>query len=144
MDLFVDTHCHLDFDDFDSDRSEILMRATQVGVRQIITIGIDLPSSERAIELAAANGEVYATVGIHPHNALHLSASDIQELMSLGGKPEVVAYGEIGLDFYRNYQPRSAQISCLIEQLAVARQLSLPRNSRPRGSRGHASDFTGA
>jgi TatD DNase family protein len=126
MDSLVDTHCHLDFDDFATDRGEILLRAKQVGVRQIITIGIDIPSSVRAIDLATANGEVYATVGIHPHNGCRLSARDIQELISLARKPEVVAYGEIGLDFYRNYQPRSVQISCFREQVEVARQLSLP------------------
>jgi TatD DNase family protein len=100
--------------------------AKQVGVRQIITIGIDLPTSRRAIELAEANGEIYATIGIHPHNACALSSKDYQELLSLGHKSQVVAYGEIGLDFYRNYKPRPVQISCLHEQLNVARQLGLP------------------
>jgi TatD DNase family protein len=122
----IDTHCHLDFDEFTLDRSQILARAKQVGVREIITIGIDLPSSRRAVELAKANWEVHASVGIHPHNAYQLSANDIQELLSIGGGSEVVAYGEIGLDFYRNYQPKSTQISCLREQLEVARQLNLP------------------
>jgi TatD DNase family protein len=126
MDLLIDTHCHLDFDDYASDRSQILARAKQAGVEKVITIGIDIPSSRRAIELAEDNGAVYATVGIHPHNARPLSDKDTQELMSLGRQPEVVAYGEIGLDFYRNYQPRSIQISCFREQLEVARQLDLP------------------
>jgi TatD DNase family protein len=126
MDLFVDTHCHLDFEAYDADLGEVLMRARQAGVRGIITIGIDLPSSQRAIDLAKANGEVHATVGIHPHNASHLSDRDIESLVSLGRKSEVKAYGEIGLDFYRNYQPRSTQISCFREQLDIARQLNLP------------------
>ena len=124
MDLFVDTHCHLDFDDFATDRDQILTRATQAGVSKIITIGIDFPSSRRAIDLAKDNGHVHATVGIHPHNACHLAEKDIQELMALARKAEVVAYGEIGLDFYRNYQPRSTQISCLREH---------PREPRGRG-----------
>jgi TatD DNase family protein len=102
MDLFVDTHCHLDFEDLAAEQDGILARAKQVGVRQIITIGIDLPTSRRAIELAEANGEIYATIGIHPHNACALSSKDYQELLSLGHKSQVVAYGEIGLDFYRN------------------------------------------
>ncbi len=126
MDLFVDTHCHLDFDDFATDRDQILRRARQAGVGKIITIGIDLPSSRRAIDLAKDNGDVYATVGIHPHNACQLAEKDIEGLMALARGSEVVAYGEIGLDFYRNYQPRSTQISCLREQLEVARQLCLP------------------
>lgn len=124
--MLVDTHCHLDFEDLVAERTDILARARQVGVQQIITIGIDLPTSRRAIALAEANGEIYATIGIHPHNACALSAKDFQELLTLGHKPQVVAYGEIGLDFYRNYKPRSVQISCLHEQLNVARQLGLP------------------
>ena len=126
MDVFVDTHCHLDFEDLAAERKHILARAKQVGVQQIITIGIDLDTSRRAIALAEANGEIYATIGIHPHNARALSSKDIQELLTLGRKSQVVAYGEIGLDFYRNYKPRPVQISCLYEQLNVARELGLP------------------
>ncbi|MGD8382325.1 MAG: TatD family hydrolase, partial [Syntrophobacterales bacterium] len=106
MDLFVDTHCHLDFEDLAAEREKILARAKQVGVQQVITIGIDLPTSRRAIALAEANGMIYATIGIHPHNARALSSKDFQELLTLGRKSQVVAYGEIGLDFYRNYKPR--------------------------------------
>ena len=124
--MLVDTHCHLDFEDLAAEQDGILARAKQVGVRQIITISIDLPTSRRAIELAEANGEIYATIGIHPHNACALSSEDYQELLSLGHKSQVVAYGEIGLDFYRNYKPRPVQISCLHEQLNMARQLGLP------------------
>ena len=121
--MLVDTHCHLDFEDLAAEQKSILARARQVGVLQVITIGIDLSSSQRAITLAEANSEVYSTVGIHPHNASELSSEDIQELLTLGRKPRVVAYGEIGLDFYRNYQPRSAQISCLHQQLDLSRQI---------------------
>jgi len=124
--MLVDTHCHLDFEDLVAEQKGILARARQAGVLQLITIGIDLSSSQRAIALAEANGEIYSTVGIHPHNASELSSEDIQELLTLGRKPRVVAYGEIGLDFYRNYQPRSVQIACLNQQLELARQLGLP------------------
>ena len=124
--MLVDTHCHLDFDDFTVDQSQILTRAKQAGVEQIITIGIDLPSSRGAVDLAKSNRDVYATVGIHPHSAGPLSEKDIERLATLGRESEVVAYGEIGLDFYRNYQPRSIQVSCLREQLEIARKLTLP------------------
>jgi TatD DNase family protein len=123
---FVDTHCHLDSDDFDNDRKDILARAKRAGVRQIVAIGIDVPSSKRAIALAEDSGEIYATVGIHPHNAKVLTSEDIQELLSLGGKPQVVAYGEIGLDFFRNHQAQSVQVACMEEQLNLAHQLGLP------------------
>ena len=124
--MLVDTHCHLDFEDLAAEQKGILARAKQVGVQQIITIGIDLPTSRRAIALAEANGEIYATIGIHPHNACALSSEDLQELLTLGRKAQVVAYGEIGLDFYRNYKPQAVQISCLHEQLNVAHELGLP------------------
>lgn len=124
--MFVDTHCHLDFDDFAKDLGDILARAKRAGVQQMVTIGIDLPSSRRAIELAEHNGEIYATVGIHPHNAKVLSPEDIQELLSLGSKSQVVAYGEIGLDFFRNHQAQSVQVACMEEQLNLAHQLGLP------------------
>jgi TatD DNase family protein len=124
--MLVDTHCHLDFDDFADDLKEILARAKLAGVQQIVTIGIDLASSRRAIELAEDNEEIYATVGIHPHSAKVLSAEDTQDLLNLGSKSQVVAYGEIGLDFFRNYQAQSVQITCMEDQLNLARKLGLP------------------
>jgi TatD DNase family protein len=122
----IDTHCHLDFDAFDSDRDDILGRAARAGVSQIITIGIDLVTSRQAIDLSKAHDEVYATVGIHPHSACPLSSEDIVELSTLAHEPKVVAYGEIGLDFYRNYQPHSVQTDCFRLQLELARELNLP------------------
>ena len=124
--MFIDTHCHLDLDDFASDRKDILARAKHAGVQQMVTIGIDLPSSRRAIALAEEKGEIFATVGIHPHNAKVLSPEDIQELLILAGKSQVVAYGEIGLDFFRNYRAQSLQIACMEEQLNLAHKLGLP------------------
>ena len=107
--MLVDTHCHLDFNNFAADRSEILSRAERVGVKQIISIGIDISTSERAVALAEANEGVFATVGIHPHSACHLSSPDIQQLLSLARNSQVVAYGEVGLDFYRNYLDTSEE-----------------------------------
>ena len=124
--MFVDTHCHLDSDDFDNDRKDVIARAKGAGVQQIVAIGIDVPSSKQAIALAEESGEIYATIGIHPHNAKVLTFEDIQELLSLGGKPQVVAYGEIGLDFFRNHQAQSVQVACMEEQLNLAHQLGLP------------------
>lgn len=124
--MLVDTHCHLDFEDFADDRKDILARAKLAGVQQFVTIGIDLPSSRRAIALAEDNEDIYATVGIHPHNARVLSSEDIQDLLNLGSKSQVVAYGEIGLDFFRNYQAPSVQVTCMKAQLDLARQLGLP------------------
>jgi TatD DNase family protein len=124
--MLIDTHCHLDFEDFAGDRQEVLRRARNAGVQEIITIGIDLATSRRALALAEDNEGVYATVGIHPHDSYRLSPADMEELRAMGRRPQVVGYGEIGLDFYRNYQPRSLQLSCFVEQLGLAKQLGLP------------------
>jgi TatD DNase family protein len=124
--MLIDTHCHLDLKDFDGDRPAVLRRALESGVGRLITIGIDLPSSRRAVALASECEEVYATVGIHPHGACRLTSRQTQELLALGRERRVVAYGEIGLDFYRDRQPRPVQRSCFGEQLALARQLGLP------------------
>lgn len=124
--MLIDTHCHLDLKDFDGDRPAVLRRALKSGVARFITIGINLPSSRRAVALASQYEEVYATVGIHPHGACRLTPRQTQELLALGREQRVVAYGEIGLDFYRDRQPRPVQRSCFGEQLALARQLGLP------------------
>ncbi|UCG14208.1 MAG: TatD family hydrolase [Deltaproteobacteria bacterium] len=124
--MFVDTHCHLDFDSLAQDLTDTLARAQSAGVRQLITIGIDLPSSHSAVAMAESRNEVFATVGVHPHNACQLSTVDIDKLVGLSRKSKVVAFGEIGLDFYRNYQPHSVQLSSLGQQLDLARDLNLP------------------
>ncbi|HVO83595.1 MAG TPA: TatD family hydrolase [Syntrophobacteria bacterium] len=124
--MLIDTHCHLDLKDFDGDRPAVLRRALESGVGPFITIGISLPSSRRAVALASQYDELYATVGIHPHGACRLTPRQIEELLTLGREQRVVAYGEIGLDFYRDRQPRPVQRSCFGEQLALARQLGLP------------------
>jgi TatD DNase family protein len=124
--MLVDTHCHLDLEDFAADLNEIVPRARESGVGQIITVGIDLPSSRRAAALASAYEELYAAVGVHPHNACRLSTAEIQELTALCREPGVVGYGEIGLDYYRTYQPHEEQRACLRTQLNLARHLGLP------------------
>lgn len=124
--MLIDTHCHLDFGHFGSDLPQVLERARQAGVSQLITIGIDIAGSAAAVTLAESHPQVFATVGIHPHNARRLSPEEIDGLLRLGRGEKVVAYGEIGLDFFRDRQPRSLQMICFSEQLGLARQLNLP------------------
>ncbi|HNS74018.1 MAG TPA: TatD family hydrolase [bacterium] len=105
----VDTHAHLDFDQFDADREEVLDRAEMNGVRQIVTIGIDLATSRRSVELAEKYAMVFAAVGIHPHDVAKAGAEDLDEIAALLEHPRVVALGEVGLDFYYNYSPEEVQ-----------------------------------
>lgn len=105
----VDTHAHLDFDQFDADREEVLERAEMNGVRQIITIGIDLATSRKCVALAEKYSMVYAAVGIHPHDVAKAGSEDLAEIESLLQHPKTVALGEVGLDFYYHYSPEEMQ-----------------------------------
>ena len=122
----IDTHAHLDFPDFDKDRDEAVARARDAGVVNIITVGTGLESCRKAIELSERFAGVYAAVGIHPHDAAKVGEADILRLREMARQPRVVAIGETGLDFYRNYSPKPAQIQVFKWQLALAEDLGLP------------------
>ena len=124
--VWIDTHAHLDMGDFDRDRGEVLERAWEQGLAAIITIGIDLESSRQALALTKATPPIWATVGLHPHEASAANESVLSELRVLAGDPKVVAVGEIGLDFFRNYSPREHQKDCFRRCLQLAREVSLP------------------
>jgi TatD DNase family protein len=122
----IDSHCHLDMQPYQDDLDQVLARALTHGVKRIITVGIDLDSSRAAICLAAEHPGVFATVGVHPHNVALLADHDYAELAALAKNPKVVAYGEIGLDFYYNHAPADVQICHFARQVDLAKQLDLP------------------
>jgi len=124
--VLVDTHAHLDFPEFVHDIPGVLHRAHEMGVTTILTIGIDLESSLEAARLAQQYDSIFASAGIHPHGARSLSNEDCDTLKALAAGPRVVALGEIGLDFYRDRQPRSSQTRCLRQQLELAVELKSP------------------
>ncbi|MEA3460062.1 MAG: TatD family hydrolase [Chloroflexota bacterium] len=122
----IDTHVHLDFPQFEGDREEVIERALAAGVWRIINVGTDLASSRRAVALAEAHPQIYAAVGVHPHDAKTLTDKALTELRELARHPRVVAIGEIGLDFYRDLSPRDIQREALEQQLALAQELGKP------------------
>lgn len=122
----IDTHCHLDFDAFDDDRTEVIERTQQAGISKIINPGIDLATSSEIIRLSETNPKIFAAVGIHPNSALTWEKETKNELQQLARHPKVIAIGEIGLDFYRDRAPKDLQISILKEQLDIANELKLP------------------
>jgi TatD DNase family protein len=122
----IDTHAHLDMPEFDQDRDEVITRAGENGVNTIITIGINMESNRRAIKLSEQYSSVLAGIGIHPQDSKGVKYEDIQALSLLARHPRVVAIGETGLDFYRNYSPREDQLQALNWQLEVAKQTGLP------------------
>jgi len=124
--MFIDTHAHLDMHEFDGDREDMLRRAVQGAVTRIISIGTDLPSSCKALELSKRYDYVFCTVGYHPHHAKDLDRHTLEELVKLAREPWVVGWGEIGLDFFRDHSPRQKQLAAFEEQLDVAAQMDLP------------------
>ena len=124
--MLIDSHCHLDMKDFNKDRIEVLERAKREGIGYIIAIGIDVKSSEAALALARKYDQIFATVGCHPHDADGCRTEDLQKLAALALEPEVVAWGEIGLDYYRNYSEKENQKKIFKEQLALAHTVNLP------------------
>lgn len=124
--VLIDTHCHLDMSAYEADFTEVLARASAAGVTRIISVGIDLESSRRAIGLAEQHDGIYATVGVHPHNVAELGEESYAELRGLCSHPKVVAYGEIGLDYVKNYAPVALQKEHFARQVALAKELQLP------------------
>jgi TatD DNase family protein len=122
----VDTHCHLDMADYRQDLEQVVARAVGAGIARVITIGIDLESSRRAVALAADHDGVFAAVGIHPHNVNTIRPKDYDEIRSLAAKPKVVAYGEIGMDLVKQYAPVEMQLVHFRRQLQLAKELALP------------------
>lgn len=124
--MLVDTHCHLDFNNFDADRQQVVERARQVDLGRLLNPGIDLDSSQAAIKLADSYPEVFAAVGVHPNEASTWRADSGDRLRELARHKKVIAIGEIGLDYYRDRVARDVQRQVLREQLALAAELGVP------------------
>lgn len=122
----TDAHCHLNHEQFAGDLAEALQRARSAGVRRMVCIGYDLRSSERAIELATSSDDVWATVGIHPHDARDYSLDVERRLREIATHERVVAIGEIGLDYHYDFSPRAAQLEAFVAQLGLAKELAMP------------------
>ena len=126
MPELFDTHAHLHFPDFADDLPAVLERARAAGVARLLTIGTDVPTSEAAVALAAREPHVWASVGIHPHDAAEADDATLATIARLATEPRVVAVGEIGLDFFRNLSPREAQERTLRSMLDLARRVGKP------------------
>ena len=124
--MLIDSHAHIQLDKFDADRGAVLERAQEAGVHAIMVIGFDLETSRRAIALAEEYDQIYATVGMHPHDAKDLDAETVGIFRDLAAHPKVVALGEMGLDYYRDLSPRPIQKATFERQLDLAEELDLP------------------
>ncbi len=126
--MFIDSHAHLDGPRFDSDRDDVITRAREAGITDILAVGTgDGPGPlDCAIKIAEQHDCIYASVGIHPHEAKLAKDSDFAELEQLARKPKVIAWGEIGLDYYYDHSPRETQKNVFIRQMELARAAKLP------------------
>ncbi len=125
--MLIDSHVHLEMPDYDNDRDAIIKRALDYAIEKIITIGIGRKECQQALDLAKTYPCIYAALGLHPHNAKDgfLQLCDYIK-RSVINNNKVVALGEMGLDFYKNWSPQKNQINCFHEQLALAREIRLP------------------
>ncbi|MGD9676251.1 MAG: TatD family hydrolase [Candidatus Bipolaricaulia bacterium] len=121
----IDSHAHLDDRAFDRDRAALIAKLHAEGIG-VVTIGSDLASSREAVRLAERYRQVWATVGVHPHDAKSVTPDVLRDLEDLARRPKVVAVGEIGLDYYRDLSPRDVQRQVFSEQLALAERVGLP------------------
>ncbi|MGB9698088.1 MAG: TatD family hydrolase [Thermodesulfobacteriota bacterium] len=124
--MLVDSHAHLEMKDFDKDRERVIARAQEAGVKYIITVATNIPDTFKALEIAHKNAGVFVALGIHPHEAKEIKEEDFAELRRLAQEEKVVAFGEIGLDFYRQHSPREIQLRRFRELLRLAQELTLP------------------
>jgi len=124
--IFVDSHCHLNFDAFDHDRGQVVQQARENGILRILNPGIDIETSKTAIKYSIEFPEIYVAVGVHPNNGLSWISTSLSELEQMTGERKVVAIGEIGLDYFRAYAPRELQRSIFQQQLELAADLGLP------------------
>jgi TatD DNase family protein len=122
----IDTHCHLEMDSFAHDRNSIIERAREAGVQYIVTIGSDRDGNLEGLKISREYPEVYASVGIHPHDATTLNNELISEITAWSKQAKVVAIGEIGLDYHYMHSPKEIQQSAFRKQIALARESDLP------------------
>lgn len=123
---WIDTHCHLTFEPLSDDVPAVLERSRQAGVTAWITVGTSLEDSRKAVELAGRHENLYASVGIHPHDAKDANAAALGELKELARNEKVVAIGETGLDFHYNFSKQPDQKRVFADHLNIAGELGLP------------------
>jgi TatD DNase family protein len=124
--MLIDSHAHLEMPEFKRDLEEVIRRAKETSVEYIFTVGTEKKDWTRTLEIAHSHPSVYVILGVHPHNAKEIDEETYPVLRKLCRNEKVKAYGEIGLDFYRNLSPRDIQLKRFREQIGLAKELRLP------------------
>ena len=139
--MFIDTHAHLDFPDFDLDRDELIKRSQAEGIELIINVSSSLKGCFASLDLARRYKIVYASIGIHPHDSRGIRQEDLLLLEGLVKDEKVIAVGEVGLDFYRNLSPRDTQKELFIKFVDLANRTKLPLIIHSRQAEGETWDI---
>lgn len=129
--ILVDSHCHIDGEQFNDDRDEVIKRAEAAGVKMMLVVGTgeatDFDNFQRVVDLAEAHENIYCSIGIHPHDAKTLGKTEEEKLINLAkSSKKVIGWGEIGLDYYYDHSPRDKQREVFIRQIRIAKELNLP------------------
>jgi TatD DNase family protein len=124
--MLIDSHAHLEMPDFKRDLEQVIQRAKESGVGYVFTVGTEKKDWKRALEIANSHPSIYAILGVHPHNAKEIDDQTYPTLRENCRNGKVKAYGEIGLDFFRNLSPRDIQLRRFREQIGLAKELGLP------------------
>ncbi|HXX34156.1 MAG TPA: TatD family hydrolase [Thermodesulfobacteriota bacterium] len=124
--MLIDSHAHLEMPEFRKDLEAVIQRAKESGVEYVFTVGTEKKDWKRALEIAESHPSIYAILGVHPHNAKEIDHQTYPMLRELCRNEKVKAYGEIGLDFFRNFSPRDLQLMRFREQIGLAKELGLP------------------
>ena len=124
--MLIDSHAHLEMPEFKKDLEAVIQRAKGSGVEYIFTVGTEKKDWKRAVEIADSHPSIYVILGVHPHNAKEIDDQTYPTLKKLCRNGKVKAYGEIGLDFFRNLSPRDIQLKRFREQIGLAKELDLP------------------
>jgi TatD DNase family protein len=123
--MLIDSHAHLQWEDFRFDIDDVVFRAKKADVTLIVIVGYDLAASEKGVKLAEKYG-FYASVGIHPHEAENFSNKTLEDLKALCLNPKVIAIGEMGLDYYKCFSSKKAQLDAFLSQIELAKELDKP------------------
>jgi TatD DNase family protein len=126
MNKIIDSHAHLGWESFADDQDEVIKRAFDKGVVQIVQAGVDLKTIPDMLSLCDKYADIYTGIGLHPHDAKLWDENSLDVLKSHAKHPKVVAIGECGLDFHYNFSERETQIAVFVEQIKLAKELNLP------------------
>jgi TatD DNase family protein len=139
--MFVDSHCHLEMESYQGDRDDVIQKCIDEGMEYVLTVGTEESYFKSVIELLDRYPFIYGAVGIHPHNASDLTDTTEKAIRKIAAHPKIVGYGEVGLDFFKNYSPHDVQRTMFVRQLALAAELDLPVIVHSRDSQKETIDI---